>query len=47
MGAIGFYIFYGINWVITLLPLRILYVFSDFLYLVLYYFPGIQEKSSG
>lgn len=37
MGAIGFYIFYGINWVITLLPFRVLYIFSDFLYLVLYY----------
>ena len=44
MGAIGFYIFYGINWVITLLPLRILYVFSDFLYLVLYYLLKYRRK---
>jgi KDO2-lipid IV(A) lauroyltransferase len=44
MGAIGFYIFYGINWVITLLPMRILYVFSDFLYLALYYFLRYRRK---
>jgi KDO2-lipid IV(A) lauroyltransferase len=37
MGAIGYYIFYGINWIITLLPFRILYIFSDLLYIVLYY----------
>jgi KDO2-lipid IV(A) lauroyltransferase len=37
MGAIGYYIFYGINWIITLLPLRILYIFSDLLYVILYY----------
>jgi KDO2-lipid IV(A) lauroyltransferase len=44
MGAIGYYIFYGINWVITLLPLSVLYIFSDFLYLVLYYFPSYRRK---
>jgi Kdo2-lipid IVA lauroyltransferase/acyltransferase len=44
MKAIGYYIFYGINWVITLLPLRILYLFSDFLFLVLYYFPSYRRK---
>jgi KDO2-lipid IV(A) lauroyltransferase len=44
MGAVGFYIFYGINWVITLLPMRILYVFSDFLYLVLYYVLAYRRK---
>ena len=37
MAAIGYYLFYGINWIITLLPLPVLYVFSDLLYLVLYY----------
>ena len=37
MAAIGYYLFYGINWIITLLPLPVLYIFSDFLYLVLYY----------
>jgi KDO2-lipid IV(A) lauroyltransferase len=44
MGAIGFYLFYGINWVITLLPMRILYVLSDFLCLVLYYIIGYRRK---
>jgi|WetSurMetagenome_2_1015567.scaffolds.fasta_scaffold00227_12 Kdo2-lipid IVA lauroyltransferase/acyltransferase len=44
MEAIGYYIFYGFNWLLTLLPLRILYVFSDLLFLVLYYFPGYRRK---
>ena len=44
MGAIGYYIFYGINWVFTLLPLSVLYFFSDFLYFVLYYFPSYRRK---
>jgi KDO2-lipid IV(A) lauroyltransferase len=44
MGVIGFYIFYGINWVVTLLPMRVLYVFSDFLYLILYYVLGYRRK---
>jgi KDO2-lipid IV(A) lauroyltransferase len=37
MAAIGYYLFYGINWIITLLPLPVLYIFSDLLYLVLYF----------
>ena len=44
MGAVGYYIFYGINWIITLLPLPVLYIFSDFLYLLLYYFPSYRRK---
>ncbi|MBA4321403.1 MAG: lipid A biosynthesis acyltransferase [Odoribacter sp.] len=44
MGAIGFYLFYGINWIITLLPLRVLYLIADLLYLVLYYFPSYRRK---
>jgi len=44
MRAIVYYIFYGINWVFTLLPLSVLYVFSDFIYLVLYYFPSYRRK---
>lgn len=44
MGTIGFYIFYVINWVITLLPLRVLYIFSDLLFLLLFYFPGYRRK---
>jgi KDO2-lipid IV(A) lauroyltransferase len=44
MGNIGFYIFYALNYVITLLPLSILYIFSDFLFLILYYFPSYRRK---
>jgi Kdo2-lipid IVA lauroyltransferase/acyltransferase len=44
MGAIGYYVFYGINWIITLLPLPVLYIFSDLLYLVLYYIVAYRRK---
>jgi Kdo2-lipid IVA lauroyltransferase/acyltransferase len=44
MGAIGYYIFYGINWLITLLPLSVLYIFSDLLYLVLYHIVCYRRK---
>jgi Kdo2-lipid IVA lauroyltransferase/acyltransferase len=44
MAAIGYYIFYGINWLLTLLPLPVLYIFSDLLYIVLYYFPSYRRK---
>jgi Kdo2-lipid IVA lauroyltransferase/acyltransferase len=44
MDAIGYYIFYGINWILTLLPLRVLYIFSDFVYLLLYYFLLYRRK---
>jgi len=44
MKAIGFYIFYGINYLITMLPLRVLYLFSDLFYLVLYYLAGYRRK---
>jgi Kdo2-lipid IVA lauroyltransferase/acyltransferase len=44
MGAIGFYLFYAFNWVVTLLPLRVLYVVSDFMYLLLYYFPSYRRN---
>jgi KDO2-lipid IV(A) lauroyltransferase len=44
MAAIGYYIFYGINWIITLLPFPVLYFFSDLLYLVLYYIVSYRRK---
>jgi KDO2-lipid IV(A) lauroyltransferase len=44
MGALGYYIFCGINWVVTLLPLSVLYIVSDFIYLLLYYFPTYRKK---
>jgi Kdo2-lipid IVA lauroyltransferase/acyltransferase len=44
MAALGYYIFYAFNWIITLLPLRILYIFSDLLYLVLYHIVSYRRK---
>jgi len=44
MGAIAYYLFYGINWIVTLLPLPVLYIFSNFIYLLLYYFPSYRRK---
>jgi Kdo2-lipid IVA lauroyltransferase/acyltransferase len=44
MAAIGYYLFYGLNRIITLLPLPVLYLFSDFLYLFLYYVIGYRRK---
>jgi Kdo2-lipid IVA lauroyltransferase/acyltransferase len=44
MGAIGFYLSYAVIWTITLLPLRILYILSDFLFFLVYYFPSYRRK---
>jgi KDO2-lipid IV(A) lauroyltransferase len=44
MEAIAYYIFYGINWILSLLPLRILYLFSDLVYLILYYVVSYRRK---
>ena len=44
MDALGYYIFYPFYRLVNLLPLRILYVLSDFLYLILYYFPSYRRK---
>jgi KDO2-lipid IV(A) lauroyltransferase len=44
MSAISFYIFYALNWIITLLPLKILYLFSDFLFVVFYRITGYRKK---
>ena len=44
MKKILFNIFYAINWIITLLPLKVLYLSADFLYLVLYHFVGYRRK---
>lgn len=44
MGAVGFYIFYIINWIITLLPLRVLFIFSGMLFPVVSWFPGYRRK---
>lgn len=44
MGSLLFYIFYGINWLITLLPLRVLYLFSDIAFIFLYHYPSYRKK---
>jgi len=44
MGTPGYYIFYGLNWIMTLLPLRVIYLFSDLLFPFLYYFPGYRRS---
>jgi KDO2-lipid IV(A) lauroyltransferase len=44
MDAVAFYIFYGLIWTVTLLPLRVLYIISDLLYLLLYYIIGYRKK---
>ena len=44
MQRILFYIFWIFNYLITLLPLKILYLFSDFLFLILYYFPSYRRN---
>ena len=44
MKGIAFYIFYATNYVITLLPLRVLYLFSDIFFVILYYVIGYRRK---
>lgn len=44
MGTVGYYLFYAFNWVVTLLPLRILYIFSDIIFPFMYYFPGYRRN---
>jgi KDO2-lipid IV(A) lauroyltransferase len=44
MDAFTFYLFYGLAWVAALLPMRVLYIFSDLLYLILYYIAGYRKK---
>jgi KDO2-lipid IV(A) lauroyltransferase len=44
MQAILFYIFIILNWVITLLPLGILYLVADLLFFIFYHFPGYRKN---
>jgi KDO2-lipid IV(A) lauroyltransferase len=44
MARFGYYIFYCVNWLMTLLPLPVLYIFSDFIFLLVYYFPSYRRK---
>ena len=37
-------VFYFLIWLIAWLPLRVLYIFSDFFYLIIYYVVGYRKK---
>src|SRR5215510_797234 len=39
-----YYLVYGILYIISLLPLRLLFVISDFVYFILYYVVGYRER---
>jgi Kdo2-lipid IVA lauroyltransferase/acyltransferase len=39
-----FYILYGILYIISLFPLRVLYLLSDFAYLIIYYIIGYRKE---
>ena len=39
-----YYIFYGFIWLITWLPLPVLYILSDFIYLLVYYVVGYRKN---
>ena len=44
MAAVGYYIFYAFAWVFSFLPLGVLYVISDFFYLIIYFVFGYRKK---
>lgn len=44
MQAVLFYLFYGLIWIVTLLPLRMLYIISDILFIPLFYFPSYRKN---
>jgi len=46
MKRILFYLAYSFIWLITLLPLRVLYLLSDFIFLILYYLVGYRKKTA-
>lgn len=39
-----YYLFYAFVWLITWLPLRVLYLFSDIYYLIIYYIVGYRKS---
>ncbi len=45
MKKILFYLAYSFIWLITLLPLRVLYLLSDFIFLILFYLVGYRKKT--
>jgi len=44
MSAVSYYILYPIIWLVTFLPLRVLFVLSDFLYFLAFYIIGYRKK---
>lgn len=44
MRVAGFYIVYVFLWLLTLLPLRLIYMLSDLLFLIIYYVSGYRRK---
>ncbi len=44
MSAFSFRILYSFIWIITLLPMRVLYIFSGPVYLILYHITGYRRK---
>ncbi len=42
--AIFFYIYYGLCFLVSLLPMRVQYLFSDLLFVFAFYFPGYRKK---
>jgi Kdo2-lipid IVA lauroyltransferase/acyltransferase len=45
MQSVGFAIFYAVVWTVNLLPLRILYLFSDLLYCLLFYITRYRRST--
>jgi Kdo2-lipid IVA lauroyltransferase/acyltransferase len=39
-----YYLVYGLFYLLSLLPLRVLYLFTDFFYLVIYYVAGYRKE---
>ncbi len=39
-----YYLVYGFLYILSLLPLRVLFVFSDFIYFIIYYVVGYRKK---
>jgi KDO2-lipid IV(A) lauroyltransferase len=44
MKAVFYYIFTFLAWLISLLPLQVLYIFSYLLFFIFYYFPGYRKE---
>ena len=44
MQSLAFYLTYPLIWLFSLLPMRVLYLFSDFFYFLIYYVFGYRKK---